>query len=430
MRKTCLFLKPLAFLTLLCNASHGQEHSLHKSKNRILEEDESTSFMSSQSDFEEIITARMSYVPSLLSQNEQETLSTTLENIVVEKSNNEFSDVQVQILRQMIERKRRDDDMNDELVLILSISGSGLQDSNVGENIKEELSSGVVKEIRQISDYEPFFTNVTDFKIIQTPKAFNAQPQQEIEPFNAPNIVVMETTNDDDSAIAAGDIAAIIGVCVLTVGLVALIGMGSVFLRRNNKEEKETYHEDSNSTIETIMHRFEKESTKDRLRNKSGSGRNNSHYVKKHPWKNDNNANNEFLFVHPNDDPDMLGADISPVLRDDDDEVTESTYRGEFIAPPGKLGVAVDTLDSVPVVHRIKPGSPLQGILYPMDKIICIDEVNTSSMTAGEVTKLMVARMTRPRRITYLRGGDRNYSVRPDNEFEMSNSFDSGSGSI
>ena len=127
----------------------------------------------------------------------------------------------------------------------------------------------------------------------------------------------------------------------------------------------------------------------------------------------------------------MLGANLAVVHDDDNDSLAETVYRGEFVAPPGKLGVAVDTLDDVPVVHRIKPGSPLQGILYPKDKIICIDEISTSSMTAGEVTKLMVARMTRPRRITYLRGGDRNYSVRPDNDFEKTSSFDSSySGSI
>ena len=226
-----------AFFKLFSTAfHHGIDDNLSVLKQRKLqEESESSDSISIQNEFKEILTARMGYVPSLLSLSEQEKLTTTLQNIVEEKSNHQFSDVLIQIVRQMIERKRRDDDVNDELVLVLSVSGScALQDDpnniNVHSNLREQFSSGVIREIRQISEHEPFFTNVTDFKIIRTPKAFSMQSPQR-ESFNAPaNIVVMETT-DEDNGNSAGDVAAIVGVCVLTVGLVTLIAIASVFMR-------------------------------------------------------------------------------------------------------------------------------------------------------------------------------------------------------
>ena len=47
----------------------------------------------------------------------------------------------------------------------------------------------------------------------------------------------------------------------------------------------------------------------------------------------------------------------------DEEEEALATMRSECYAPPGKLGVAIDTVNGQPVVHRIKEGSPLKGIL-------------------------------------------------------------------
>merc|ERR1719203_308265 len=75
----------------------------------------------------------------------------------------------------------------------------------------------------------------------------------------------------------------------------------------------------------------------------------------------------------------------------------------ECFAPPGKLGVAIDTLNGIPVVHRVKSGSPLEGILLHKDRIVGIDEVDCTNMSAADVTKVMVTRMNKTRKISYVR---------------------------
>ena len=57
-------------------------------------------------------------------------------------------------------------------------------------------------------------------------------------------------------------------------------------------------------------------------------------------------------------------------------------------------------------MHRLKPGSPLDGVLKLMDRIIAVDDIDTSRMSATEVTKAMVSRMRKTRKITYIRGGN------------------------
>ena len=82
---------------------------------------------------------------------------------------------------------------------------------------------------------------------------------------------------------------------------------------------------------------------------------------------------------------------------------TPPQNKKECFAPPGKLGVAIDTLNGVPVVHRVKSGSPLEGILLHKDRIIGIDEVDCTNMSAADVTKVMVSRMNKTRKISYVR---------------------------
>ena len=80
-----------------------------------------------------------------------------------------------------------------------------------------------------------------------------------------------------------------------------------------------------------------------------------------------------------------------------------ATMKSDCYAPPGKLGVAIDTINGHPVVHRIKEGSPLKGILQHKDHIVAIDGVDTRNMTAADVTHLMVKGMNRVRKISYVR---------------------------
>mmetsp|Transcript_7122 Transcript_7122/g.13048 ORF Transcript_7122/g.13048 Transcript_7122/m.13048 type:complete len:621 (+) Transcript_7122:384-2246(+) len=89
--------------------------------------------------------------------------------------------------------------------------------------------------------------------------------------------------------------------------------------------------------------------------------------------------------IEPTDDP------IKPVVR-------QHVY-----APPGKVGVAIDVINGQPVVHKVKKGSPLEGLLKPMDIVVAIDDVDTTCMSAADVTHLMVKRMNYRRKISVVR---------------------------
>ena len=77
--------------------------------------------------------------------------------------------------------------------------------------------------------------------------------------------------------------------------------------------------------------------------------------------------------------------------------------RIELWAPAGKLGVAIDVVEGRPIVWRIKPGSPLEGFLDRGDIIVAIDEIDTSHMSAADVTSIMVRRMRQRRKIVFIR---------------------------
>jgi len=112
------------------------------------------------------------------------------------------------------------------------------------------------------------------------------------------------------------------------------------------------------------------------------------------------------------DDDTSLEKSVDDFLADDEcnqiDEVDElhmNEIFGECFAPPGKLGVAIDSVNGVPVVHKVKMGSPLEGILCNLDRIVAIDNVDTRNMSGADVTKLMVSGMKKVRKISFVRGG-------------------------
>jgi len=74
----------------------------------------------------------------------------------------------------------------------------------------------------------------------------------------------------------------------------------------------------------------------------------------------------------------------------------------ECFAPPGKLGIVIDTSPEGPVVHKVNPGSPLEGIVWPGDIIIAIDDVDTRPLSATEITALMVENMNQRRKLAIL----------------------------
>jgi C-terminal processing protease CtpA/Prc len=71
-----------------------------------------------------------------------------------------------------------------------------------------------------------------------------------------------------------------------------------------------------------------------------------------------------------------------------------------ILAPKGKLGVVIDTTKHGPVVFQVKDGSPLQGAVFPGDRIIAIDDIDTTGMTANNITTIMSRKAELGRRIT------------------------------
>lgn len=98
---------------------------------------------------------------------------------------------------------------------------------------------------------------------------------------------------------------------------------------------------------------------------------------------------------------------------DDDDEVDEADSKGfptaqksttkTVLAPSGKLGIVIDTTVEGPVVHKVNPGSRLEGQVLPGDVIVAIDNVDTRAMSASAITALMVKTASQKRTLTVRR---------------------------
>jgi hypothetical protein len=74
-------------------------------------------------------------------------------------------------------------------------------------------------------------------------------------------------------------------------------------------------------------------------------------------------------------------------------------------APPGKLGVVIDTPnDGAPVVHAVKDSSVIADQIQVGDKLISVDTDNVTNMTAIKVSKLISRKSANPvRKLTIVR---------------------------
>jgi hypothetical protein len=70
------------------------------------------------------------------------------------------------------------------------------------------------------------------------------------------------------------------------------------------------------------------------------------------------------------------------------------------LAPPGKLGIIIDTTVEGPVVHRVSVGSVMKLKLAPGDVITSIDGVKTAGLSAEAIAALMSARVQHERSLT------------------------------
>jgi len=76
----------------------------------------------------------------------------------------------------------------------------------------------------------------------------------------------------------------------------------------------------------------------------------------------------------------------------------------DVYAPPGPLGIIIDTTPEGPMIHSLKPTSQLLGLVNPGDLIVGLDGVDTRNMTAATFTRLMAKRSQGERKITLLKG--------------------------
>lgn len=75
----------------------------------------------------------------------------------------------------------------------------------------------------------------------------------------------------------------------------------------------------------------------------------------------------------------------------------------DVFAPPGPIGLVVDTTDDGPAVHSLKNTSPMIGLIAPGDLIVGLDDQDTRGMTAATLTRLMAQKANqKERKITLL----------------------------
>mmetsp|Transcript_23012 Transcript_23012/g.47613 ORF Transcript_23012/g.47613 Transcript_23012/m.47613 type:complete len:699 (+) Transcript_23012:240-2336(+) len=93
-------------------------------------------------------------------------------------------------------------------------------------------------------------------------------------------------------------------------------------------------------------------------------------------------------------DPALLPGADNTIYSDD--PTFDQAYEGvkeeliDIYAPPGKLGVVIDTPDDgAPVVHAVKDTSPIADKVQVGDKLVAVDDEDVRAMTAIKVSKLI-----------------------------------------
>ena len=97
-----------------------------------------------------------------------------------------------------------------------------------------------------------------------------------------------------------------------------------------------------------------------------------------------------------------LGIVPAPIPAALNDVPKSDKFTRECFAPPGRLGIVIDTTVEGPVIHKVNPGSPLEGIVWPGDIIVAIDDTDTRALSANEITALMAKNMNQRRKLTIL----------------------------
>ena len=100
--------------------------------------------------------------------------------------------------------------------------------------------------------------------------------------------------------------------------------------------------------------------------------------------------------------PQQLGTFTNPIqswIGGNDSQRIEI----DIFAPKGKLGIIIDTCSEGPIVHSVKPMSPLDGHIERGDLIVGVDDEDTSAMSAHDLTRLVARKSKKERKITVAR---------------------------
>lgn len=104
-----------------------------------------------------------------------------------------------------------------------------------------------------------------------------------------------------------------------------------------------------------------------------------------------------------NSDPSVSMKDALTLYSDDNSferQYNQPDDRLEVTAPAGKLGIVIDTPNGgVPMVHAIKESSVLIDQVKVGDRLIMVDGIDTTSMSAIKVSRLISTRADNPRRV-------------------------------
>lgn len=90
------------------------------------------------------------------------------------------------------------------------------------------------------------------------------------------------------------------------------------------------------------------------------------------------------------------------------DSMTNRAGLYDVFAPPGPIGIVVDTTKHGPAVHSLKRTSPMLGLINPGDLIVGLDDEDARGMTAATLTRLMARKSNQKERKITLLTGDNN----------------------
>lgn len=89
----------------------------------------------------------------------------------------------------------------------------------------------------------------------------------------------------------------------------------------------------------------------------------------------------------------MMDSSLFSEENSFEEQFSEMEDRVEVIAPAGKLGMVIDTPSGgVPIVHAIKESSVLAKQVQVGDRLVSVDDEDTTGMTAMQVSKLISLR--------------------------------------